>query len=178
MKYFQLLAQGLNVNPLMHQLYLHLDLWDEHTIRTTYEQSPHKEVSDILVWFNPLDSTDIPNETDVIPFRAWKELPAIRPLVLGLMAEVGAHRLGRVMITRLGVGGKITPHRDQGAPAQYYSRYQLALQCLPGNVFMINDEQVSFKTGEMWAINNREIHSVVNNSTDDRIVCIIDLRID
>lgn len=178
MKYFQLIAQGLNVQPLMHQLYLKPDLWDEHTIRTTYEQSPHKEVRDILVWFNDLNAKNIPNETDVVPFRAWTELPAIRPLVLGLMQGVGAHRLGRVMITSLGVGGKITPHRDLGAPASYYSRYQICLQCLPGNMFFIGDESVGFKTSECWAINNREVHSVVNNSIDERVVLIVDLRID
>jgi quercetin dioxygenase-like cupin family protein len=94
------------------------------------------------------------------------------------MRQVEATRLGRVIITKLPKGKTITPHVDGGAPATYYERYQVALQCLPGNKFIIGDEAVSFKSGEVWHIDNKVEHSVINNSADDRIVCIIDLRCD
>jgi quercetin dioxygenase-like cupin family protein len=47
---------------------------------------------------------------------------------------------------------------------------------LPGALFHSGDETSNFHTGEVWWVNNRVTHSVVNNSADDRIVCIVDIR--
>jgi hypothetical protein len=190
MKNFLKLADNVNVLPIMIELQRNVDLWNENTLRTKHPGTAHAEVSDIWVWFNdtsPLmlrtvegkeyqDGSRIINDKEVIPYRAWKDLPSIKPLILALMNQVGAIRLGRVIITKLPPGKTITPHVDGGAPATYYQRYQIALQCLPGNKFIIGDEEVGFKTGEVWQINNRETHSVVNNSADDRIVMIADMR--
>lgn len=178
MKNFLKLADNVNVMQIMIELQRNNDLWDEHTIRTKHPLTAHREVSDIWVWFNeiPKDTNKIIDDKDVIPYRAWKELPSVRPLIFALMRQVEAVRLGRVIITKLPPGGKITPHVDGGAPAEYYQRYQVALQCLPGNVFKCGQEEVGFKTGEVWQINNRALHSVINNSEDDRIVMIVDMR--
>lgn len=181
MRNFQLLANNVMVLPLMQEIQRQPELWDYNTLRTKYPGTPHSDVSDIWVWFNKvlLENTDksyIVNDLEVIPYEAWYKLPSLRPILFALMRQVEAIRLGRVIITRLPPGKVIAPHKDMGAPAEYYQRYQLALHCLPGNVFNIEEENVSFKTGEIWHIDNRKEHSVVNNSSDDRIVCIVDLR--
>lgn len=180
MRNFQLLANGIDVSQVVNQLQRQSNLWDENKLRTTHSGTAHSQVSDIWVWFNKLpDMLDkLVDDKDVIPYRAWKELPSLRPVIFALMRQVEAVRLGRVIITRLPPGKEITPHVDMGAPAEYYSRYQIALQCLPGNIFKIGNEQVSFKTGDIWWIDNKVEHSVINNSADDRIVCIVDLRCD
>lgn len=175
MKYFQQIARDIDVSAIMHQLHRQPNLWNENTLRTQHPGTAHSEVDDIWVFFNDPDG-DVANDKEVIPYCAWKDIPALRPILFGLMNQVQAVRVGRVIITRLPPGKQIYPHKDGGAPAHYYERYQLALQCLPGNVFYIGDEQVSFRTGDMWHIDNKAEHSVVNNSGDDRIVCIIDLR--
>jgi hypothetical protein len=174
-KNFQLIANNVDVLPLLHQIQRKPFLWDENTLRTRHLGTAHSEVSDIWVWFNSLDK-DVMNDREVIPYRAWKELSALRPIIFGLMRQVEGVRLGRVMITKLPVGKKITPHVDGGAPATYFDRYQLALQSYAGAEFYIGDEQVNFKSGEMWWIDNTKEHSVVNNSVDDRIVLIMDIR--
>jgi aspartyl/asparaginyl beta-hydroxylase (cupin superfamily) len=97
-------------------------------------------------------------------------------MVLDLIHRVNGVQLGRCIITKLPPGGQITPHVDGGAPAEFYTRYQIALQSLPGALFHSGDETVNFRAGEIWWINNRVTHSVVNNSADDRIVCIVDIR--
>lgn len=180
MKNFLKLADNVDVLPIMIELQRNSDLWNENTLRTQHPGTAHSEVSDIWVWFNELPKEELKNtvinDREVISYRAWKELPSIRPLICALMNQVQAVRLGRVIITNLPPGKEITPHVDGGAPAEYFQRYQIALQCLPGNKFIIGDEEVQFKTGEVWQINNRDIHSVVNNSADDRIVIIVDLR--
>lgn len=184
MKNFLQLANGVDVLPLLQQLQRQPDLWDEITLRTKHPGTAHSEVSDILVRFNriPTEQTELFNsvvdDCECIPFRAWKELPAIRPLIFDLMRRVEAVRLGRVIITKLPPGKVITPHVDGGAPATYYQRYQIALQCLPGNIFKIENEEVGFNSGDVWQINNRAEHSVINNSADDRIVMIVDLKSD
>lgn len=183
MKYFHQLAAGLNVTPLMTAIQRQPELWDANPIRTKHPGTAHAQVSDILARFNDLeeylrtgDPSTITDDKEAIPYPAWDKLPQLRPIIFDLARTVEATRLGRVIITKLPPGREITPHEDQGAPAEYFDRYQLALQSLPGAQFHIGDETVEFRTGDMWLINNRVTHSVVNNSRDDRIVCIIDLR--
>ncbi len=181
MKYFHKIADNVNVGPLMTAIARQPELWDEYTLRTATKGTPHSQVSDIWLWFNDLSekaAEDIVNDKEVVPYHGWYALPPARIIVLDLMRYVEAHRLGRVIITKLPPGGVIEPHVDGGAPATYFTRYQLALQSRPGAVFAIGDEQVNFRDGEVWLINNQVEHSVVNNSDDDRIVMIMDMRTD
>lgn len=178
--------------PLMAQIQRQPELWDENTLRTKHPGTAHSQVSDIWLWFNELPKGDenqltfeqrydiafngVVNDREVVPYRGWQLLPAARNIIFPIMRHVEAVRLGRVIITKLPPGKRITPHVDGGAPATYFQRYQVALQCLPGNVFRIDDEQVEFRSGEVWLIDNKKEHEVINNSADDRIVMIVDLR--
>lgn len=179
MQHFLKIAEGVDVVPLLNALAVNPDLWNENPLRTTHPASPHHEVDDILVFFNkiPEDPASVVDDIDVIPYRAWAAIPQVRPLVHDLMRRVEGVRLGRVMITRLAPGKGIPDHADQGAPAEYYQRYQLALQCQPGVKFQIGEEVIQFRMGEWWWIDNRTEHSVFNGSADDRIVLIVDVRI-
>jgi len=179
MKNFQQLAAGLNVTPLLNALQRQPELWNQFPIRTQHPGTAHADVSDILVFFNALEeANDIFNDREVIPFPAWEKLPQLRPIIFDLMRTVEANRLGRVIITKLPPGKTITPHVDGGAPATFFERYQIALQSLPGALFHIGDETVNFRSGDVWWIDNSVVHSVANNSADDRIVVIVDLRCD
>lgn len=175
MRHFQKIAEGLNVTQIMDALMRNPDLWNENTLRTQHPGTAHADVSDIWVWFND-PAGDVANDREVIPFPAWHRLPQLRPVVLDLMRGVEGVRLGRVLITRLPPGRRITPHVDGGAPAEYFTRYQVALQSLSGALFRIANETVNFRTGEVWQIDNRSEHEVVNNSADDRIALIVDIR--
>jgi hypothetical protein len=178
MQHFLCLADNIDVIPVMRELATQPDLWDQNTLRTQHPDTAHAEVSDIWLWFNeiPEDPTAVINDIQTIAYPAWTQLPSLRRLVLDLMRRVDGVQLGRCIVTKLPPGGQITPHVDHGAPAEFYTRYQIALQSLPGALFHCEDETVSFCTGEVWWVNNRVKHSVVNNSADDRIVCIVDIR--
>lgn len=164
--------------PVLHALALNPDLWDENRLRTTYPGTPHNEVSDIWVFFNeiPDDPATVIDDKDVIPYRAWSVLPQLRPIIFDLMRRVEGVRLGRVIISRMAPGTKISPHVDGGAPALWYSRYQIALQSLPGCLFKAGDETVNMRTGDVWFFDNQQTHSVVNNSEDERLSIIVDIR--
>jgi hypothetical protein len=95
---------------------------------------------------------------------------------MDLMTFVGGERLGRVMINKIAPGGIIYPHRDTEAHADYYSRFHIVLQSQPGALFRAGDEQVHMATGEVWWFDNSEEHEVTNNSADDRIHMVVDIR--
>jgi hypothetical protein len=138
-------------------------------------------VSDIWVFFNDIDPEAVAkavDDKDVIPYPGWYVLPQVRPIIFDLMRRVEAVRLGRVIISRLAPGKQITPHVDGGAPATHYTRYQIALQSLPGCLFNAGGESVNMRTGDVWWFDNQQEHSVVNHSAADRIAMIVDLRIE
>ncbi len=177
MRHFHRIAEGLDVQPVLAALARNPDLWDENPLRTMHPGTAHAEVSDIWLFFNDVsDPEAVVNDREVVPYRGWREIPQVRALVLNLMRFVDGVRLGRVMITRLAPGRVITPHVDGGAPAEYFDRYHIALQCLPGALFRAGDETVQFKAGDVFWFDNTVEHEVWNNSADDRIVLICDIR--
>ncbi len=181
MKYFEKIAAGVNTLPITHALKVREDLWNQNTLRTKHPGTAHSEVSDIWLQFNEMpkegEAYTILHDREVVPYPAWEALPQIRPVIFDLMRFTEATRLGRTIITKLPPGKTITPHVDGGAPATFFERYQIVLQSNPGALFHIGDETINFQTGEIWWINNNVEHSVVNNSNDDRIVIICDLRV-
>lgn len=175
MENFFRLAKGVNPAPLLVAISRQPELWDQNTLRTKHPNTAHSQVNDIWLMFNDIEG-DVSNDIVVKPYPAFKELPQVRPIIFDLMRLVEGVTLGRVIITKLAPGKKIMPHVDGGAPVTYFSRYQVALQSLPGALFTIGDETVNFESGEVWLIDNKKEHSVVNNSRDDRIVMIVDIR--
>lgn len=178
MKNFLKIADGVDVKSLLIDIQRQPELWNKDTIRTEHELSPHRNVDDIILWFNrpEKDNSEVINDIQTHPTEAWAKLPRVRPIVFDLIRRVEGSQLGRCVITKLKPGGKIDPHVDLGAPATFYQRFHVALNSAPGCNFIIEDEQVNFKSGEVWMINNNAEHSVVNNSKEDRIVIIIDVR--
>ncbi|RBH43998.1 aspartyl beta-hydroxylase, partial [Pseudomonas sp. MWU13-2860] len=111
------------------------------------------------------------------PCRAEiNELPEARQHVMALMAATGATRLGRCMLNRIVPGGRIFPHADSPWHASYWDRYHLVIQSTPGNTFRCGDETVWMREGDVWWFQNAIEHEVINNSDEDRIHLVIDLR--
>ena len=178
MRNFCKIFEGLDVVPLLSALATKPHLWNQNDLRTTFPGSPHAECDDIWLFFNdvPADPLEVANDILVRPYPAWSELPQAHALVFDLMRRVNGVHLGRVLITRLAPGGRIPEHTDQGAPADYYQRFQIAIQALPGCLFGVGEEVVQFSMGECWWIDNCQPHSVVNNSADDRLAMVVDIR--
>jgi hypothetical protein len=171
--------EQLDVVPLLNALAAKPYLWNQNALRTTFPGSPHAAVDDIWLFFNEVleDETAVIDDISVRPYPAWQELPQARHLVFDLMRRVEGVQLGRVLITRLSPGKTIPEHADQGAPAKYYERYQIALQSLPGCTFRAGDESVTFRMGECWWFDNSVPHEIINSSADDRIAMVVDVRL-
>lgn len=175
MRYFLKLVDGLPVLPIMAAIARQSGLWNVDNCRREFEGTPHAATDDILLRFGSKDGDDL-EATDT---PAMKSLPGIKDHCLNVMRLVGGSRLGRVIITKLEPGKKILPHRDVlGAYSKYYTRYHMVLQGLPGSIFTCGDETVSMTSGELWWFDAAAEHSVANNSRDDRVHLLIDVRID
>ncbi len=180
MRYFYKLTEGVQVLPIMAAIARQPDLWNLDTTRQTFDDSPHSQVDDILLRFGSVKAgQDIGDDLEAVDRDLMSRLPGVKDHALNVMRLVGGSRLGRVIITRLEPGKKIAPHKDVlGDYAKYYTRYHLVLQGLPGSIFVCGDETVNMRTGELWWFDASAEHSIMNNSADDRVHMLIDVRID
>lgn len=182
MKNFQFIGT-FDPIPLMHQIQRNPQLWDENRLRTTHPLTPHKEVSDIWVRFNDIaeyektgDGTSIIDGHESKWYPSVDRLPAVREVIFPLMARVQGIRLGRVLVTKLAPGRRIDPHVDSGEHAAYYERYHCVLQGLPGSLFHCGEETLAMPSGSIFWFDNKVEHSVQNNSADDRLHLIVDIK--
>jgi hypothetical protein len=183
---FLLIATGIDVMPLHHALIRRPDLWNQNTYRTTYAGTPHGDVDDIWLRYSdtertadPMQTGPVQNDHGAVWYPAAKELPEAKPLILNLMHYLSAYELGRVVISRIKPGGRILPHADIDGDYVHLgdiARYHIVVQGLPGSLFRCGDEQVDMRTGEVWWFDAHSTHEVINNSADDRIHLMADLR--
>lgn len=184
MRYFQKLADDIFTVPVMAALARNAHLWNQNTLRTQHEGTPHTMVDDIWLRFNEHNGVDgdvnklidIVHGHESVNYPAMWLLPQVRPLIFGLMNLVEGERLGRCLITRLPPGANIAPHVDSGEHAAYYDRFHIVLQSNPGVMFRTGDERVNMLTGEMWWFDNSVEHEVINDSNEDRIHLVVDIR--
>lgn len=185
MKNFYRIAENVDVVQLMLALQQKPDLWDQNRLRTTHENTPHAQVSDIWLRFNDISlfqnagvDPAILDQHESICYPAWHQLPEAQRLVHDLNARVKGFRIGRVLITKVRPGCRITKHVDSGDHAAYYERFHIVLQSGPGCLFRGDDEQVHMKTGDCWWFQNKSEHEVINNSKVDRVHLIVDIHTD
>jgi len=186
MKNFQKIGVGIDTVPLLLAIKRRPDLWKEDTYLRDYPQGPFKQIESIMLRFpeKSVHETEAELEKHVvtydqhenIDYPAYKLLPEARPLIMNLMGYVAGERLGRVMINKIAPGGVIFPHIDTKSHTDYYSRFHIVLQSQPGVQFRAGDESIYMETGEAWWFDNSQEHEVINNSADDRIHMIVDIR--
>lgn len=186
MENFVQIAQGVDVLPLLLAIRRRPELWKEDTYLRDYPQGPFGEIESIMLRFPVKGVYETEEELqkhfttydqhENIDYPAYKLLHEARPIVMSLMTRVGGERLGRVMINKIKPGGRIFPHADTPAHAEYYDRFHVVLQSSPGVQFRAGDEQVYMAAGEVWWFDNAKEHEVINNSAGDRIHMIVDIR--
>lgn len=182
--HFLKLASNLDVLPLLLALRQQPGLWGR-SFRTTFAESPHREMLDIVLRVQVPEKSADHRETFWTP--SWACLPQARPLVHGLMSRVDGERLGRVLITWAVPGAQIYPHRDIGPKESghydtepYFSRYHVVLESNPDCGFACGeegDEEVVFmEPGSCYWFNSSLMHSCWNKGATDRIHLIVDIK--
>lgn len=180
MRNFLRLSENVNVISLLMQIQRQPQLWQADTYLRDYPQGPFSDVETIFLRFPPSSVTELErsqkDQHECENMDGMLHLPACRYLIFALMAMVEGERLGRVMINKIRPGGRIFPHADTPVHATYWDRFHYVLQAMPGCVFRCGEESVNMRTGELWWFQNAEEHEVINNSADDRIHLIVDIR--
>lgn len=180
MKNFYCLAAGVNMTALAMEILRQEHLWREDTYLRDYPQGPFRDVETIFLRFPPASVSELERSVRDQHECVWMDgalhLPAARALIFALMGQVQGERLGRVMVNKIRPGGRIFPHADTPAHAQYYSRFHYVVMSAPGVLFRCGEEQIGMQTGQLWWFNNALEHEVVNNSPQERIHLIIDVR--
>lgn len=179
MKNFQLIGSA-DTTALAHQIISQPALWKADTYLRDYPQGPFGDTETIFLRFPPASVTELERSTRDQHECVWMEgalhLPAARPVILWLMMRMEGERLGRVMVNKLKPGGRIYPHADTPAHANYWDRYHIVIASGPGANFRCGDETVYMMPGSVWWFQNALEHEVVNNSGTDRIHLIADIR--
>jgi len=171
--------------PLRMALQRQPQLWDQHRYRTEFNGTPFRGMSDILLrysrperWEGTKDSEALVDDLDLVMYPAWEKLPECREIIFNLMRRFQGIALGRVIIARLPPGGVILPHADNyGAYAtQDGLRLHICVQGLPGCQFHCGGETIQMQTDSVWWFNHKAEHSAENNSADERIHLLLDIR--
>lgn len=183
---FQLLAADMDITPLLLAIKRQPALWREDTYLRDFPQGPFGGIETIMLRFptkgvfetqaevqNHLSKYD---QHECVDYPPYKTLTDARPLIMWLMSRVGGERLGRCMINKIAPGGRISPHADTPAHAEYYSRFHIVLESNEQTTFLAGDEQVHMRAGEIWWFDNKQVHEVVNEGTSDRIHLVVDIR--
>lgn len=155
-------------------------LWDTLPMRTQGQKSPHRELSDIWVRYNPIERFD----GDVAKFNAphiaqWYPVAQSIPTAKILSERIAADfdcDLGGVLITRIPAGKMCYPHIDEGWHARHYEKFALQVKGHEKQSFHVeNDELITFD-GDLFMFDNSKIHWVTNDSDEDRITLIVCVR--
>lgn len=183
---FLRIGQGIDTTPLLLAITRRPELWREDTYLRDYPQGPFADVESIMLRF-PVkrvaeteeelkNANSLYDQHENIDYPAYKLLPEARSIVMQIMHAVGGERLGRVMINKIRPGGRIFPHADTPSHAEYYSRFHCVLLSRPGVEFRCGEEKVYMEQGSVYWFNNKLEHAVENNSAEDRIHMIVDVR--
>lgn len=189
MKHFQQIGNGIAIMPLLLALHRYdksHDIWKADTYLRDYPQGPFGDVESVILRFPPRSVHETEealrqheaqfDQHENVDQPVFAMLPEAREVIFNLMAAVQGERLGRCMVNKLRPGGRIFAHADTPAHAEYWDRFHIVLASAPGSNFRCADETVNMGTGECWWFNNLLEHEVVNNSADDRIHLIVDIR--
>lgn len=178
----RLISSGLDVSGALADLEAHPELWDEYSLRTTAYGTPHKEVSDIWVRYNPWrnftgDAAEFvlgEHESEWYPGAA--KLPSVRKLVDQVIDLTGYDKLGGVLITRICPHGEVKPHIDNGWHARYYDKFAVQLMSNDEQGFHFDSGSLVTKPGDLYTFDNSYTHWVTNPTDEYRMTLIICLR--
>lgn len=178
MKYFLKVSEGLDVRPLVAQLEQQPELWGQVAWRRNIPNGPHAQMTDIWVRYNAIENLGprFNDEHEAVWYPAYKALPALEPIIGGLVALVEGKRLGGVLITKIPPGAGIARHVDRGWHVETFDKFYVSLKSAPGAKFICYEgglEVLEPKVGECWRFDNQLPHSVENQSAEDRITLIV-----
>lgn len=180
---FTKLFENVDVAAINAQLAGHPELWDQVDYRKTGTGTPHGRMSDIWVRYNDIrpfqergDYRGLNDPHIPVWYPAWEKIPALHPVVFGLMGAVQGEMIGAILITRIPHGEGIDPHTDKSWHVSYFSKFYVSLEAAPGARFHVDGEFIEPRVGDVYRFDNKVRHWVTNESGQDRVTLIICIR--
>lgn len=149
------------------------DQWLENTSRQTFFNNHSRTLTYFLMdydlgWTSESGYDPKPTHTDS---ELWE---AVLPIVK-LLEGYHDGKVGRVIIPKLLSGGTISAHRDSGEYLESVRRHHIPIITNDNVFFTVGGEEVNMREGEVWEINNNQIHEVENLSHEDRVHILMDI---
>lgn len=145
--------------------------WDEYTFRQTNRKGQQHTKTIPLIWSEDFEKKII--------WKSYKffEIPLtqIRNILMNL---IGDGEIITALLINLPKNKKILPHTDSGNE-HFFKTKRLHIPIITNDKcnFMVGDETIQMKRGEIWEIDNsNKIHSVNNDGNIDRIHLLIDYQ--
>tara|TARA_R110002096_G_scaffold17205_5_gene59491 strand:- start:807 stop:1319 length:513 start_codon:yes stop_codon:yes gene_type:complete len=148
------------------------ELWDRVTVRQDFQGTAHSKTRTVF-FRGPARP-----EWDCVPSVDTYGADALQDIYADLLADVynllPIKELGRVMLVELAPGGEIREHTDEGAYAEHFDRFHIAITNSPKSSLTVGGEEKSFGQGECWWFNHRLPHSAANLDRSRRVHLIFD----
>lgn len=91
-----------------------------------------------------------------------------------LIAERGPGYFIRASLVKLGAGCSIAAHQDNNFSLTHSHRVHLPIVTNDKVTFTVGRETIHMAEGQLYEINNRRMHSVDNQGSEDRVHLILD----
>jgi uncharacterized cupin superfamily protein len=155
--------------------------WNQIKLRSEHPDSPHREVDDIWVRYNPIENYHGDMRAFNGPhFAQWypiaDQLPETKRIAEEAYAMLGGTQLGFVLITRIAPGKQCYSHIDQGWHAETYDKFCVQVKGTKDQVFNVDGEELRTEDGDLFAFNNSLPHFVKNDSAQERISMIVCIK--
>ena len=163
---------SIKLPDLLSQIEEQPELWDAVTTRQDFPGTSHGDTRTIFLRGPERMEWDCIPSVDAYGAAAF---PGPYASILAQLRElIPISELGRMMVVELAGGGVISEHIDEGAYAEHYGRFHIALTDSPMASLTVGGEQRNFAQGECWWFNHQLPHSGRNSGTTPRIHLIFD----
>ena len=150
---------------------------DEDWGTDTFRQDTYKNIHQSTQAIHLIYDTDF-RHFNCTKHKYWNLLnmeELLKPVIELLKKEYGAGYLARAVFVKLFAGKNVARHIDVGGSYTLSHRIHISLIAEEDNIiYIVRDEDKTFKLGEIWEINDMVEHEVKNTSQTDRINLIMD----
>lgn len=171
---YQLLTSVLT-GQAVEEIATNAPLWDAFTLRQTLKGSAHVDTKCVPLRGNLSFPLAVKAPRTLTPWAS--QLPECVALVNHILSGLNVKEVGNVLLVSLRPGGRIIPHADEGDYADYFERIHIVVSAATGNWFRCGGTTHEPSTGDVFQFNHRLIHSAGNDSDQERIHLIVDVKL-
>jgi|TARA_R110000803_G_scaffold201227_1_gene265950 aspartyl/asparaginyl beta-hydroxylase (cupin superfamily) len=164
--------EKVNISSFQEKV-LAIKNWDKYQHRQkTYEV--HRQTKTIpLIFDEDFREENLTYHEDYYKFK--KNIETVKKV---FDRKLGKGYIVRAILVNLLSNSKINEHMDSGYSLESCNRIHIPIITNNEVYFTVGGERKNLKDGEMWQINNNnKMHSVENNSNQDRIHLITDWKL-